>query len=431
MLRTHYACDIKPGMSGQKVSLAGWVHEVRDMGKVKFLILRDWTGLIQVTGKKGVTDDAVLNGMSLVKESVVSISGIVREEKQARGGVEINPTEILDLNPVEVKIPFEVTGKVPAELDVRLNHRHIDLRRIETSAIFKVKSQMLRSFRGRLHQLGFIEVNPPCIVSAATEGGTELFPVEYFERKVFLAQSPQLYKQLAVIGGIDKVFMTTPVFRAEKHNTTTHLNELISLDVEIGFADHNDAMNVLEDVMKHIISDVNESCPTELKLLGSDLKVPDEIKRHTYTSVVELLNEKGEKLEWGADFNREQELKAAELLGEEIFFITEWPTKSRAFYSMPDEKNPEICNAFDLMYGGMEIASGAQRIHLPKLLAEQLESRGLDPKDFEFYVNAFKMGAPPHAGWAIGAERLAMKLCNRNNIRECALFPRDRTRVTP
>jgi len=431
MLRTHYACDIKPGMNGQKVSLAGWVHEVRDMGKVKFLILRDWTGLIQVTGKKGVTDDAVLNGMSLVKESVVSISGIVREEKQARGGVEINPTEVLDLNPVEVKIPFEVTGKVPAELDVRLDHRHIDLRRIETSAIFKVKSQMLRSFRGRLHQLGFTEVNPPCIVSAATEGGTELFPVEYFERKAFLAQSPQLYKQLAVIGGIDKVLMTTPVFRAEKHNTTTHLNELISLDVEIGFADHNDAMNVLEDVMKHIISDVNESCPAELKLLGSDLKVPDKINRHTYTSVVELLNKKGEKLEWGADFNREQELKAAGLLGEEIFFITEWPTKSRAFYSMPDEKNPEICNAFDLMYGGMEIASGAQRIHLPKLLVEQLESRGLDPKDFEFYVSAFKMGAPPHAGWAIGAERLAMKLCNRNNIRECSLFPRDRNRVTP
>jgi aspartyl-tRNA synthetase len=268
-------------------------------------------------------------------------------------------------------------------------------------------------------------------VSAATEGGTELFPVEYFEKKAFLAQSPQLYKQLAVIGGMDKVFMVTPVFRAEKHNTTTHLNELISLDIEMGFADHNDAMDVLEDVVRNIISEVLKSCPEELKLLESDLHIPEKIKRHTYTEIVELLNRKGEKMAWGADFSKEQESKASGLLGEEIFFVTEWPTKSRAFYSMPNEQDPKICNAFDLMYGGLEIASGAQRIHIPKLLVGQLTSRGLDPKEFEFYVDAFKMGAPPHAGWAIGAERLAMKLCNRNNIRECALFPRDRTRITP
>ncbi|NYZ79002.1 aspartate--tRNA(Asn) ligase [Candidatus Micrarchaeota archaeon] len=430
MLRTHYACDVKPGMEGKTVFLAGWVHEVRDMGKVKFLILRDRTGLVQVTGKKGVTDDTVLGRMSLVKESVVRVTGIVREEKQARGGVEINPTEIVDLNPVEVKIPFEVTGKVPADLDVRLNHRQIDLRRIETSAIFKVKSQMLHSFRDRLCQLGFSEINPPCIVSAATEGGTELFPVEYFERKAFLAQSPQLYKQLAVIGGMDKIFMTTPVFRAEKHNTTTHLNELISLDIEMGFADHNDAMDVLEDVIKHITSDALNNCQEELKLLGAKLEVPEKIERHSYTDVVELLNKNGDNMAWGADFNREEESRAAELLGEEIFFITEWPTKSRAFYSMPKE-DAKVCNAFDLMYGGLEIASGAQRIHLPELLVEQLTSRGLDPKEFDFYVNAFRMGAPPHAGWAIGAERLTMKLCNRENIRECALFPRDRSRITP
>ena len=431
MLRTHYACEVKPEMNGQKVSLAGWVHEVRDIGKVKFIVLRDTTGLIQVTGKQGVTDEAVLSKMSLVKESAIQVTGIVRQEQQARRGVEINPTEIVDLNPVEVKIPFEVTGKVPADLDVRLNHRQIDLRRMETSAVFKVKSQMLHSFREFLYRKGFTEINPPCIVSAATEGGTELFPVEYFERKAFLAQSPQLYKQLAVIGGMDKVFMETPVFRAEKHNTTTHLNELISLDIEMGFADHNDAMDVLEEVMKSVISGVIESCPDELKLLGAKLEVPKKINRHTYTSVVELLNKKGGRMKWGEDFGREHELKAGELLGEELFFITEWPTKSRAFYSMPNEKKPEVCNAFDLMYGGIEIASGAQRIHIPKLLVEQLSSRGLDPREFDFYVNAFRMGAPPHAGWAIGAERLAMKLCNRNNIRECSLFPRDRSRITP
>ncbi|MEM3690430.1 MAG: aspartate--tRNA(Asn) ligase, partial [Candidatus Micrarchaeia archaeon] len=319
-MRTHYAAEVKPEMNGQKVTLAGWVHEVRDIGKVKFILLRDRSGIVQITGKKGVTDDAVLEKMSLVKESVVKITGVVKEEKQARGGVEINPTEIVDLNPVKVKIPFEVTGKVPADLDVRLNHRQIDLRRIETSAVFKVKSQMLYSFREKLHQLGFQEINPPCIVSAATEGGTELFPVQYFEKQAFLAQSPQLYKQLAVVGGMDKVFMTTPIFRAEKHNTTTHLNELISLDVEMGFADHEDAMDVLEEVMKHIISSVVKNCSEELKVLGAELKVPKNIKKHTYAEVVELLNKNGVKMKWGEDFTREGEMKAAELLGEELFF---------------------------------------------------------------------------------------------------------------
>lgn len=431
MLRTHYAAEVKPEMSGARVTLAGWVHEVRDIGKVKFILLRDRTGVIQITGKKGATDDSVLESMNLVKESVVRVTGVVKEERQARGGVEVNPIEIVNLNPVQVKIPFEVTGKVPADLDVRLNYRHIDLRRMETSAVFKVKSEMLRLFREKLLELGFQEINPPCIVSAATEGGTELFPVQYFEKQAFLAQSPQLYKQLAVVGGMDKVFMITPIFRAEKHNTTTHLNELISLDVEMGFADHNDAMDVLEEVVKHILSNIMKNCKEELRLLSSELSVPKKISRYTYTELVELLNKNGGKMKWGEDFTRENEMRTTELVGEELFFITDWPTRSRAFYSMPNEKNPEVCNAFDLMYGGVEIASGAQRIHLPDLLVKQLSSRGLDVKEFEFYVNAFRMGAPPHAGWAVGAERLAMKLCNRNNIRECSLFPRDRTRITP
>jgi len=431
MLRTHYANEIKPEMDGKEVVVAGWVHEVRDLGKIKFIILRDRSGLVQITGKSETTDEKILKKMNLVKESVVTVKGIIKRERQARNGVEINPVEIKDLNPVSVKIPFEVTGKVPADIDVRLDHRHIDLRRIETQAIFEVRSEMLRAFREKMIDMGFQEINPPCIVSAATEGGTDLFPVEYFENRVFLAQSPQIYKQLAVIGGMDKVFMVTPVFRAEKHNTTTHLNEIISLDMEMGFADHNDAMNVLEDVMKHIFSCVKDKCPDSLKLLKSEITVPKKIKRFTYTEIVELLNKEGERIPWGADFNKEQEKKMAELLGEEIFFITEWPTKIRAFYSMPKEDKEEICYAYDLMYKGLEIASGAYRVHLLETLIKQLKSRDLNPDDFSFYVDAFKMGAPPHAGFAIGAERLTMQLCNKENIRECALFPRDRNRVMP
>lgn len=431
MLRTHYANEIKPEMEGKEVTVAGWVHEVRDLGKIKFILLRDRSGIVQITGKNETTGEEALKKMNLVKESVITVKGIIKKEKQARTGVEINPIEIKDLNPVTVKIPFEVTGKVPADIDVRLDYRYIDLRRLETQAIFKVRSEMLRAFRENMINSGFQEINPPCIVSAATEGGTDLFQVTYFENKVFLAQSPQLYKQLAVIGGMDKVFMATPIFRAEKHNTTTHLNEIISLDVEMGFADYNDAMNVLEDLMKHILSSVKNNCPESLSLLKSELNIPKKIKRFTYTEIVDTLNKEGEKIPWGADFSKEQEKKMAELLGEEIFFVTEWPTKIRAFYSLPKEGEEKICYAYDLMYKGLEIASGAQRIHLLELLNKQLTLHGLNPANFSFYADAFKMGAPPHAGFAIGADRLTMQLCNRENIRECALFPRDRNRVHP
>ncbi len=328
-------------------------------------------------------------------------------------------------------MPFEVTGKVPAELDVRLDYRYVDLRRAEPSAIFKVKHEIITGFRETLCTLGFQEIHTTSIVAAATEGGTNLFPVEYFEKKAFLAQSPQLYKQLAVVGGMDKVFMTTPAFRAEKHNTTSHLNEVLQMDIEMGFADHNDAMDVLEKVALSILGRVEKNCGAELATLGTKAIVPEAIKRHTYSSLVDLLNKNGVKFEWGEDFTRETEGEVNKLLNEELYFITEWPTAIRAFYSMPNSERDEICNAFDLMYRGTEISSGAQRIHIPSILEKQLRSRGLEPANFEFYINAFRVGAPPHAGWSIGLERITMKLTGQHNIRECAMFPRDRVRVTP
>jgi aspartyl-tRNA synthetase len=430
MMRTHYVADAKHAV-GQEVTLAGWVHEIRDIGKLKFLLLRDRTGILQVTGKTGTTLDAVLDAMVQVKETVVQVQGTVKENKIAPGGLELSPSEIKVLGEVTVKVPFEVTGKVPADLDVRLDHRYVDLRRKETQAIFRIKHTVAAAFREKVIALGFQEMVPTCIVAAATEGGTNLFPVQYFERSAFLAQSPQLYKQLAVIGGMDKVFMTTPAFRAEKHNTKSHLNEVLQMDIEMGFADHEDAMEVLSQVALHTLMRVRESHPEDLATLETELRVPSNIPRHTYGSIVDLLNKNGVKFEWGEDFSRETEEEINKLLNEELYIIHEWPTKVRAFYSMPNEKNPEICNAYDLMYRGTEISSGAQRIHLPDLLVAQLKSRGLDPDSFSFYVNAFRVGAPPHAGWSIGLERFTMKICNLQNIREVAMFPRDRTRVTP
>ena len=430
MHRTHY---IKDAISqiGKKVKLAGWAHEVRDKGKMKFILLRDKTGIIQVFAKEGVTPSDAFAKLSCPKETVLEIDGEVKESKIANSGVELIPSSVQVLGELSAKVPFELTGKVPAELDVRLDHRSVDLRRLETTSIFKIKSEVGNAFRNHLYSLGFDEIHPTCLVSAATEGGADLFEVAYFDKKVYLAQSPQLYKQLAVIGGMDKVFITNPVFRAEKHNTLTHLNEVLQMDVEMGFCDDNDALETLESTFLHILNTVSTKCPNELKTLGVDLKIPSKVNRYTYSSLVDKLNSHDSPIEWGNDFTREHEAKLNEILGEEAYFVTEWPTKIRAFYSMPHSDNPEICKAYDLIYRGLEISSGAQRIHIPELLEKQLEFHGCNPADFKFYVDAFRVGAPPHAGWSIGIERLTMKICNLSNIREATLFPRDRHRISP
>ncbi|MCX6769817.1 MAG: aspartate--tRNA(Asn) ligase [Candidatus Micrarchaeota archaeon] len=430
MYRTHYVSETK-GMIGKEVTLAGWVHEVRDLGKLKFVQLRDRSGIIQVTAKKGREPDAVLAEMNVPKETVVMVTGVVTESKIAEAGCELIPSKFAVLNEITAKVPFEVTGKVPADLDVRLDYRYVDLRTEKTAAIFAVRSVIVNAFREKALDSGFVEVHPPTIVEAATEGGADVFKLQYFEKEAFLVQSPQLYKQMAVIGGMDKVFMTVPVFRAEKHNTLSHLNEATQMDFEMGFATPEQAIDMLEATTIHCISRVKEKCEKELKILGRELVVPQKIPRHTYTELVEKLNSHGVKFTWGEDFSRETEAKLVEILGYSTYFVTKWPTAVRAFYSMPSEEDEKICNAYDLNYEGLEISSGAQRIHRPELLIKALQNRGLNPSDFEFYVNAFRVGAPPHAGWSIGLDRFTMKICGLHNIREATMFPRDRVRLKP
>jgi len=431
MYRTHYISEAKK-IRDKPVRIAGWVHDHRDLGKLKFIQVRDKTGVMQVTIKKGASPDELLS-IAVNKEDVVSFEGVLQENKVAPDGVELIPEKFEMLNQVEKKLPVDPTGRVPSELDTRLDFRYIDMRKSDISLIFNVKSKVVNSFRNRLvNSHGFMEIHPSAITGAATEGGADVFPVQYFENKAFLVQSPQLYKQLAIIGGFDKVMITMPVFRAEKHNTVSHLNEIIQMDVEMGFADHHDAMEVLEDVTVNILKDANDSYGEDIKsTFGEEVKVPKKAPKHTYSELVDKLNSEKFDIKFGDDFTREAEAKLYEILGEELYFIYDWPTEVRAFYSMPSEKNEDICHAFDLMYKGLEIASGAQRIHIPSLIEKQLKKRGLNPADFEFYTGAFRVGAPPHSGWSIGLERLTMKICSQKNIRECMLFPRDRTRLYP
>ena len=417
-------------MAEKEVCLCGWVHEVRELGKLTFLLLRDSTGIVQVTAKAGVTEPKLIESMSLPKESVVRITGTVKLNSQARAGFEIAPTKIEDLNPLSTRIPFEVTGKVPVDLDVRLNYRYIDIRRLETAAVFNIQSTILSSFRNTLIKEGFKEIRTPSIVAEATEGGAELFPVQYFENKAYLAQSPQLYKQLAIIGGMDRVFIITPVFRAEKSNTTAHLTESTQMDVEMGFATADDAVSLLSAVVSNIVSDVKDKNKKDLETLGvTDLDVPH-VKVIAYGDLIKALQAKGGGIKMGDDISREHEEALYKLYGDAVI-VRDYPSDIRAFYSMPKADNPELSESYDFIYKGLEISSGAQRIHDPDVLTEAIRKRGMDPKNFEFYINAFRCGAPPHAGWSIGLERITMKICGLGNIRESSLFPRDRKRIAP
>ncbi|MDE1860717.1 MAG: aspartate--tRNA(Asn) ligase [Candidatus Micrarchaeota archaeon] len=428
--RDYYVSELGPEMDGKEVRIAGWVHEVRNIGKIVFLILRDHSGLAQVIAKEGTASEKLMKEMNLPKESVIAVRGKVKKNSESKyNGIEIEPSELMVLNPLSSQIPFEVTGKVPADIEVRLDNRHIDLRRLETTSVFNIQSTILNSFRSTAIKAGFNEIRTPSIVEAATEGGADLFGINYFEKTAFLAQSPQLYKQLAVVGGMDRVFMVVPVFRAEKHNTVYHLNEITQMDMEMGFADHNDAIAMLKKVVKNILADVSKRNADDLRRLGIELK-KGKIIEITYKKAVSKLNSNGIKIEFGQDFNREHEEMLCGLLGEMVV-VKEYPSSIRAFYSMPNQKDKEICNSFDMLYKGLEISSGAQRIHLPDVLIQSITARGLDPSNFDFYINAFRQGAPPHAGWSLGLERLTMKITGMSNIRECSMFPRDRVRLKP
>lgn len=419
------------GRIGEELTLAGWVARKRDLGKILFFLLRDTSGVIQVTVKEEDDPKVWKKSSELRREDVVKVRGYARLSEVSYAGIEFIPKEVEVLNKAASPLPFDPTGTVKAELDTRLDHRFLDFRTPRSSSIFKIQSQILRAFREFLLDRGFIEIQPPCIISSASEGGAELFKIPYFEREAYLAQSPQLYKQMCAIS-FEKVFMVVPVWRAEKFNRPTHLNEIRQMDVEVAFASDEDVMSLLEESLVHILKSVRKQCSGELEVLDRSYRVPSlPLRRVTYTEAVELLRESGEQIEWGEDFTKSQERVLLSLVGEEAFFVKDWPTVQKAFYVMPYEEKPEICHAFDLLHEGLEISSGTQRIHLPELLEKQILAKGLDPKDFEYYINCFAYGAPPHAGWSIGLERLTMTVTGMENIRECCMFPRDRNRLVP
>ncbi|NYT05060.1 MAG: aspartate--tRNA(Asn) ligase [Methanomicrobiales archaeon] len=423
--------DITPETKAAEIT--GWVHEIRDLGGLAFYVIRDRTGIIQATIVKKKAPEAVLEAAKAVsRESVVRIAGPVKAVDKAPGGRELIPETFELIARAETPLPLDVAEKVPAELDTRLDSRYLDTRRPRIAAIFQIRSTVMHAVADLLYREGFISIQTPKVVAAATEGGTELFPIAYFEKEAFLNQSPQLYKQMMMAAGFEKVFEIGPIFRAEEHNTVRHLNEATSIDVEVSFADHEDVMALLERLMKNAYEAVFERCAPQLETLGVALDIPETpFPRITYAEAIDIAAPRIEEdLRFGDDLGTAAEKAIGEEMGSH-YFVVDWPTAIKPYYAMPYENNPELCRAFDMMHPRMELSSGAQRVHLHDLLVEQIRAKGLSPESFEFYLQPFRYGMPPHAGWGLGAERVVMTMLDLANIREAVLFPRDRHRLTP
>lgn len=412
----------------EEVLLKGWVYEIRDLAKLKFILLRDRTGIVQCI----IKDEKLFGDFSgITLESVVEISGKVKSANVkanfSRKDLEI---EVSDLKIVSVaaKLPIHVNEKneKPASFQSRLDYRFLDVRKPEVRAIFNVQATMMGAFREFMDEEGSMETIFPSVIGASSEGGTELYKLKYFEKDAFLSQSCQLYKQMLAVS-VERVHAIFTTWRAEKHNTPRHLNEARQFDYEQAFADEFDVMGVLARCVQFIIKKINEKNKEDLEILKIKLQIP-KVKYLTFGEANELLKKHKAPIE-RTDLTGEGEKKLGELFPETIVFVHDWPIEGKPFYIMPKEKN--LSGGFDAIYKGMEISSGGMRVHIPELLESRLKEKGLKPKDFKGYIDAFHYGAPPHAGWGLGVERLTMLILGLENIREAVLFPRDRTRLTP
>jgi nondiscriminating aspartyl-tRNA synthetase len=431
-----------PRMVGEKVRLSGWVKNRRDHGKLVFVDLRDRSGVLQmvvIPDKSEVYQKA----KEIRNEFVISVEGLIKERPggQAREGneadrVEMEVSFLEIISPVKEELPFDVSGP---ELDINistlLDNRNLALRNEKVNNIFKVYSQIIKSYAETMRGRGFLEIKTPKIVSSATEGGANFFKVKYFKKEAFLAQSPQFYKQ-AGVSAFERVFEIGPVFRAEPHYTTRHVNEYVSLDAEMGFIENfSELMDELTVVMKKIVADVQKNCAGVIEKYGSEIFVPEFFPRIKLADAVEILEKEYGKKTEGLDIDPEGERMIAEWVrknhNSDFVFLTHYPVSVRPFYAMPSKENPTETESFDLIFKGVEIATGGQRIHSFDQLEQSIKKHRLQTADFADYLEIFKIGMPPHGGWGLGSERIVQKILGLKNIKEAILFPRDVRRLTP
>ena len=422
------------GMEGREVKVNGAIMSVRNMGDIAFVILRKRDGVLQTVYEKGVTD---ADFAELKEETFVEVSGVLRKEERAPRGMELRLKSVRILSKPEEPMPIAVSKwKMSASLEAKLDMRSLTLRNLRERARFRIQEGIARAFREYLHGEGFTEIHSPKIGAKGAEGGSNLFRLDYFHRPAVLEQSPQLYKQM-MVGVFDRVFETGPVFRAEKHNTKRHLNEYTSLDFEMGYIDSfEDIMAMETGFLQYMIALLKKDYAEELRLLGVTLPNVDKIPTVRFDEAKEKVAEKYHRqIRNPYDLEPEEEALIGQYFKEEydadFVFVTHYPSKKRPFYAMDDPQDEKFTLSFDLLFRGLEITTGGQRIHDYDMLMEKLAKRGMTEEGLETYLDTFKHGMPPHGGLGIGMERLTMQLLGEDNVRETTLFPRDLSRLTP
>ena len=426
--RTHYSNELNSSLADSDVTVMGWISSIRGHGNISFVTIIDRIGEIQIVAKKGSCPDELLEKISKLKEhSCIGLIGKVKTSDKSPTGVEVIPKDLKVFSAVEKIPPFDPYAKTVKNIDTRLEIRAIDLRRDNLKKIFQARSEVLKVIREYFYEENFIEVNTPKIIATATEGGAALFPIFYYNKEAFLAQSPQLYKEQLTMS-FEKVFEIAPIFRAEPSRTNRHLSEAISVDFEESYVDYNDVMKRIEQIIIRSISVIQKFSQDNS---GTEFMIPvksDTIPVYTYAELLEKIQNAGVKSQWGDDLYPAQ-LNKIGITG--FYFIKDWPIGPKPFYVKVSKNDPKISESFDLMYGDLEISSGSTRIEKKTELEDRMRNKGMKIDTFGYHLNAFEYGVPPHAGCGIGLERLMMALTGTENIRDTTFYPRDIDRLTP
>ncbi len=438
--RTHYSFQISDSVINKVVTVIGWISSKRDHGNVLFVQIRDRFGDIQILVKRKELSETIFESLKSLKEhSSIAIRGKVVEQKNSSKEFEIIPEEIKILSVSNKPAPFLTQSISSIGIDTRLDLRALDLRRNHLQNVFKIRNTILNSIRQYLNDNYFVEVNTPKMIATATEGGAALFPIFYYDREAFLAQSPQLYKEQLTMA-FENVFEIAPIFRAEPSRTNRHLSEAMSVDVEKAYVDYTDMMDYLDNLIRYVIQSIGDKNQDELESL--EIKLPNvssPFNRITYSQLVEKLQNSHKYIRWGDDIAPKL-LK--DLFGDEFYFITDWPASTKPFYvkskkmdQITEPSNGDdpriLSESFDLMYGSLELSSGSTRINNKDDLMNNMKKKGLSHKAFDYHLRVFDYGVPPHAGFGLGLERLLMAILKLDNIRDATFYPRDIDRLTP
>ena len=425
-VKTHDISELTSETIGKQIVLCGWIEDIRKLGKMTFITLRDVSGISQIIVKGQLNDRLG----EINRQSVISVKGIVQETKARDFAFEIKAEEIEVLAKAIHPLPVDPIGRVESNIDTRLNHRALDMRNQKTASIFKLRHQVLQSLRKTLSEKKFIEITTPKIIGSASEGGANLFSLEYFGKTAYLAQSPQLYKEQMTIG-LERVFEISNFYRAENSHTGRHLSEFTSIDIEAAFMDYTEVMDVLESLVMEVYKFTSENCKKEQEIIGHKIEIPSSpFERVTYNQCIEELKQKGEKVEFGDDL-LDSHLR---IIGENhpgFYFLTDWPMSLKPFYIREKDEDPKISRSFDLQFGYLELSSGGTRLHNPEMLKSRLKEQDLDPAQFTDHLKVFDWGMPPHSGWGMGLDRLMTTLIGIDNVREVVLYPRDPDRLHP